>query len=633
MHAEQEAGITFAEVGIDVSRCRGDGDCKVVCPRCHHTHSRPNQRQLDLSVNLGNGGWHCHRCGWKSGLTAERMNRDGWLGGRHMQGVNRVGKVKTRQVTRELHTAAEAEGVDLPPTLEQYAVDWLRDRGISRQVAEAYGLRSRGEILHSPYYVNGALINVKTRNMREKKNGFTQTKGADRSLFGVDLAMGQDTIVIVEGEMDVLAVREAGWYAVSCPDGSPGTYTNPETGEVTVATIGKKLDALNETTSAKALAQAKQYVIATDGDMEGAAMRDGLLEVLDPMKCWLVTWPKDCKDANDVLVTYGAEKLDDVLGSARPVDVPGITDFRTEREALYGIHANGHDPGMETGWEELDQVYRPRLGTMNLVTGIPGMGKTSFMLNLMANLALKHGWKGALFSPESGDTGTLYAKLVQIATDSVILPTSDFHMSRELLDAGADWVDAHFCRIDAAPTGEHAYGAVTLEELVKRIEAAVLRRGISMVYVDPWNRVGSETGNDTNDTSYIGKAINTLHALAIRHNILMIVVAHPHKMQDEEAMPSAYNIAGSAHWFNMADVIIGVQRNKEKEPRNRTTVKVLKHRYEGVSGRLGEAYFWLDARTGRFYSDISQIPMTTGSNSWVVAAPVPQPQAEAAPWE
>lgn len=334
MHAEQDAGITFAEVGIDVSRCRGDGNCKVICPRCHHTHTNPSQRDTDLSVNLENGGWQCHRCGWKSGLTAERMNRDGWLTGRHMQGVKREAP-KARQVTRELHTA-EAVEAQLPGTLEQRAIDWLRDRGISREVADAYGLRSRGDILHSPYFVNGALVNVKTRNMVQKKGGFGQTKGAARSLFGVDLAMGQDTIVIVEGEMDVLAVREAGWYAVSCPDGANGTHTNADTGEVTVAAIGKKLDAFYEATSAKLLASAKQILIATDSDMEGQAFRDGMLEVLDPMKCWLVTWPKDCKDANDVLAKHGAEALDDILGSARPVDVPGITDFITERQALYG---------------------------------------------------------------------------------------------------------------------------------------------------------------------------------------------------------------------------------------------------------------------------------------------------------
>lgn len=631
--SEGSAGITFSEVGIDVSRCRGGGNCKVICPRCHHTHTNPTQRDTDLSVNLENGGWNCHRCGWKSGLTAERQNRDGWLAGRHMQGVKREAP-KARQVTRELHTAAAAEAVTLPPTLEPQAVDWLRDRGISQAVADAYGLRSSGDTLHSPYYVNGALVNVKTRNMREKKGGFRQTPGSDRSLFGVDLAMGQTTLVIVEGEMDVLAVREAGWYAVSCPDGAPGTHTNPETGEVTVAAIGKKLDALNESTSVKALATAQQILIATDGDLEGQAMRDGLLEVLDPMKCWLVTWPQGCKDANDVLAKYGADKLDDVLGSARPVDVPGITDFHTERDALYGIWSNGHDPGVETGWPELDEIWRPRRGTLNLVTGIPGMGKTSFMLDMLSRLALNHGWKGAIFSPESGDTGTLYAKLVQIATDSAILPSSDFHMKRELLEAGADWVDAHFCRIDAAPTGDNAYGAVTLEELVKRIETAVLRRGISWVYLDPWNRIGSESGGDTGDTTYIGKAINTLHTLAIRHNLFMVTVAHPHKMSDEEAMPSAYNIAGSAHWFNMGDVIVGVQRNKEKEPRNRTTVKVLKHRFEGHSGKLGEAYFWLDARSGRFYTDQNQIPMTTGTQSWVTPTfTKAEVQVEAAPWE
>jgi twinkle protein len=187
-------------------------------------------------------------------------------------------------------------------------------------------------------------------------------------------------------------------------------------------------------------------------------------------------------------------------------------------------------------------------------------------------------------------------------------------MSRETLWAAAEWVNQHFWRIDAARDDQDSgYGVVTLPEIVQRIESCVLRRGITMVYIDPWNRMESSRPNGMTETEYVAWAVNMLHRLAQRHNLFLMLVAHPHKVENEDVMISPYQISGSAHWYNMADVIIGVQRNKRADPKDRTTVAILKHREEGVSGHLGETYFHFDGRRSRFYTDIHQMPMDTGT--------------------
>lgn len=640
--AEQDAGITFADVDIDVSRCRGT-DCKTRCPRCWATHSPGRQGEQDLSVHLERGVWNCHRCGWKSGLTAEKAQRDGWKAGMVPGTGQRFQRKSQQTAAPAAKPATPIENPDIPASLDQEGVDYLIGRGITMDVAERYGLVSARGMLFMPYLVDGCVVNWKGRGMKPGQDGkrtFTQAKGGAKSLFGVDQADGSDAVVLTEGELDAVSCAVAGWPAMSPPNGAPGRILKADgtpdldpDGKPKVASIGNKLDALYEPKSAQVLAAATRVVIATDGDLEGEAFRDAMIAAVGADRCWTVTWPDGCKDANDVLVKFGAGKLDEVLAAARPSDIPGITEFRSERSALYHIHQFGYDRGVETRWQELNRIFRPRKGTMNLVTGIPGMGKTTFMMDLFCGLAMQHGWKGAIFSPESGDTGNLYAKLVQVATDHPILPGADHHMPLELLDAGADWVDQYFCRFDAAPGGEQSYGTVPLDEVVRRIEAMALRRGLDMVYIDPWNRIGTGADDAGNDTEYIGRAINTLHRVAIRHKLFLVMTAHPTKMDDDEAMPTAYNIAGSAHWYNMADAILGIQRNKTKEPINRTTVRVLKHRYEGISGNIGECYFWMDGRSNRFYTDPQQIPMVPGTQSWVTPKADLAPMVAAAPWE
>ena len=56
--------MTFEEHGIFI---RGTSrQEKTTCPKCSHT--RKNKSDQCLSVNVDEGIWHCHHCGWKGSL-------------------------------------------------------------------------------------------------------------------------------------------------------------------------------------------------------------------------------------------------------------------------------------------------------------------------------------------------------------------------------------------------------------------------------------------------------------------------------------------------------------------------------------------------------------------------------------
>jgi len=133
----------------------------------------------------------------------------------------------------------------------------------------------------------------------------------------------------------------------------------------------------------------------------------------------------------------------------------------------------------------------------------------------------------------------------------------------------------------------------TLEWILERLSAAIVRRGVKICIIDPWNELAHERG-DMSMTDYIGYALRILKRFARKHSVLVIVVAHPMKMRRAEngrfPMPCLYDIADSAHWKNRCDVGVIVHRDTDEI----TLVRVEKVRYHDEIGRPGDIRAGMD---------------------------------------
>ena len=114
------------------------------------------------------------------------------------------------------------------------ALEWLERRGIGKETAERNHVtvrktwfpQTKDERLAFcfPYYRDGEIVNVKYRGKDDDGNKvFKQEKGAEKILCGLDnLTDEDDTLIIVEGEIDLLSLNEIGyWNVLSVPDGAP----------------------------------------------------------------------------------------------------------------------------------------------------------------------------------------------------------------------------------------------------------------------------------------------------------------------------------------------------------------------------------------------------------------------------
>ena len=276
------------------------GNHRTVCPAC--STGRKKKRDPCLSVSINRDGsivFFCHHCEWS-----------GWMG----RGAERL-KGKERQTFRQPRPDPP-KPPRRPPRLKfeppcDAARRFFTDRRISFDTVNAFrigqttrswmpGFDGPVRVLVFPYFVNGRVVNHKYRALERK--AFIQDPGTRRTLFNIDRAAGATEVAIVEGEMDVLAMHEAGFPAtVSLPDGASKKNND------------RRIAALADSGLTD---RDVRFVIAGDTDEPGRAMRAHLLEALGADRCRSVEWPVDphgdggpFKDAGDCLKTLGAEAV------------------------------------------------------------------------------------------------------------------------------------------------------------------------------------------------------------------------------------------------------------------------------------------------------------------------------------
>ena len=558
--------IDFNALGIVLPGSAKAGDVKVKCPQC--TPNRKNKSDPSLSVNVDSGLFMCHNCGWSG--TAEIRE-------------------KRREIVPFVRPVAP------PAKKSSDLLDWFASRGITPEVVERNRIakvkvwmpqtQSETGAIAFPYFRGDECINIKYRT-RDKK--FKMEQGAELALYGLnDLA--QKT-VIVEGEMDKLALEVAGIRnAVSVPNGAP---------PATQKNVDARLEFLND----ESLAVVQEWIIAVDSDAPGIRLKDELVRRFGAEKCRVVRWPDDCKDANDVLLKYSKEMLAQCVEKAELVPLVGVFTAQQLASELAELYDAGGLPGGEySGWVELHQYYSVMPGQLNIVTGIPGHGKSEFVDALCVNLAHYHGWRTAFYSPENFPYKLHVTKIAEKYVGKPFNPGPSERMSKAEFSVAMDWVNQNFTWIMPEQP--------SLDEIMDKAQHLVARSGIRVLVIDPWNEVEHSRPSGMSETEYIGQSLSKLRIFARKNNVAVFVVAHPKSMSKDATgnypVPNPYDISGSANWRNKADNCISVWRDlaDDNQP---VSIHVQKIKFK-ICGKLGVAQLRYDRVTGR-YADASTGP-------------------------
>jgi twinkle protein len=257
---------------------------------------------------------------------------------------------------------------------------------------------------------------------------------------------------------------------------------------------------------------------------------------------------------------------------------------------------------MFTGIATVDAILKiPGEGRVIVVTGVPNSGKTNWVLNAMVHLQRKYGRKFAVFSPEAGPWLDFLAGVSQILTDKPFHNRGGFvAMTDDEARAAAEWFLGKLFWVG----GDEE--VPTMAWLLDTAKLLVMRYGITDFIIDPFNEV--EPGDDAaSETKYIGRCLQMARKFGERYGVNVWIVAHPKMLQKEKdgkiPIPGPYDISGSAHWANKADLGITIHTPDE------TTFLILwKSRYSRWGRKNNQAPMKYDVVTGRYFSDAPPMP-------------------------
>lgn len=142
-----------------------------------------------------------------------------------------------------------------------------------------------------------------------------------------------------------------------------------------------------------------------------------------------------------------------------------------------------------------------------------------------------------------------------------------------------------------------------IDHLLDLAAGAVIRDGIRLLFIDPWNEIEHKRRKDENESEYVGRAIRAVKRFARDYEVAAWIVAHPAKPDPTRKLsaPGLSSISGSANFANKADYgMVSHRPNKGTPNDNTVSIEVTKVRMglPGKEGALVLAYDWRSSSYG-----------------------------------
>ena len=533
-----------------------EGKTQGICPLCSLDRQPKNQKANCASYDWERGLGTCHNC-----------NKTFQLHSYQRKGSS--DKIYVRPIT--------------PDFIEEVSTNvekWFNGRGISKNTLKELKVTEGAEFMpqtgqmenaiHFNYFIGDQLINVKYRDGRKN---FKLYKGAEKVFYNINSVVGYEYCVIVEGEMDVLSLHEAGIEnVVSVPNGATLNNNN--------------LDYLDNCIDY--FTDKDKIIIAVDDDDAGQALQQELVRRLGAEICYLATF-EDCKDANEYLLKYGKEELAKRIAKAKPVPLENVTTFRDIEAEITDFVENGFKPGFQVGLPNFDSIFSTYTGQFITVTGIPSSGKSDFVDQMVVGYNVNYQWKTAFASPENAPTYLHAHKLMRKVWQDM---PSKKDIGTDKWNQVAEHINDNFYFIDM--------DKYSLEAVLRKGAELVKRKGIKCLVIDPFNKVRSnDASGDVN--VYTLDYLSKIEIFAKKYDVLVIVVAHPTKMYKDAngriEEPTMYNIKGGGEWYDASYHGILVHRDYEQRT---VKAKILKVKFQNLGENGAEAHFKWEPKSGCF---------------------------------
>ena len=252
-------------------------------------------------------------------------------------------------------------------------------------------------------------------------------------------------------------------------------------------------------------------------------------------------------------------------------------------------------PSIETGFAPLDAATSGGLnfGTLTVLTGSPGSGKSTFLNQILAN-ALSLGFNSFLYSGELTAQMALDWFYKTVANPiHLSFGVNSFGKTIKVTDEGVLQINK-WLKNKLFLFSKNAQADETNISTV--IEFLAVKKDVKLFVLDNLMTIEC-SGSDKYEKQI--NVIKSLKNLAKHYNIVIILVAHSNKNSIQHREPHVFDISGASEIANLSDYILNATRDNDRD--NETTILLLKNRITGLIKKHLQLKFRPDRK--RFYTD------------------------------
>ena len=238
--------------------------------------------------------------------------------------------------------------------------------------------------------------------------------------------------------------------------------------------------------------------------------------------------------------------------------------------------------GLDTGDPKLDQYFRYKKEFV-IVNGHSNVGKTTTMLYMIVNSAIRHNWKWVLYSSENR-TASVKMSLMQFALDKKVAD-----MTYTERKEAYKWVQEHFTIIN----NNQIY---SYSDIILFMEKVMRQQHVDAIFVDPYNSLRLDMKNSSigvHDYHYEAASefltFSKANNVAVWLNMHAVTEAQRRKGPDGlPVAPYAEDTEGGGKFVNRADCFMTIHRKvqaMDPEIRKMSEIHVRKVREVETGGQ------------------------------------------------
>jgi len=540
------------------------------CPKCNDTRQHhKNAPCLTVNNEPGNVWIKCHHCSWSANLGAMEIYAK-------VQERSKMPKQFAETYSKEIRAYWESRGIDLKIPL-------------GRKVFEF----SMGQkpILGFPTYISQTLVDVKYLNIRWKKgDDFTKWWNLNKEYGTRTLPWGLEYVNFppeekkiltwTEGHVDTLTWIQCDYKnIISVPSGAPSLLAK---------NFENEFDYIHDKYVQSVIADVELHIIATDGDAAGIKLRNHLALLLGKEKCKYVNYPIGYKDSNEVYIgvnkddkklpALGKAGVDECYQNLSSFPLAGIIRPMDVKDELEVYAKEGFTKGLMMGTPEIDRLYTEKPKRLQVVTGLPGSGKSTYVRWHTTELIShndKADLKFGLFTPENRPVSREYVKIAEVITGKYFRDGWGNSMGKPLRDKTMWYIQKHFFVVSPDRRNFDTFNGKIKSDKVNTMasicEYLVYLKKTENIFgyiIDAWNKIEHEQPKNITETAYISSQLDHLIDFNDYYDLHGIIVAHPTKIEKigiNYRMPCLYDIKGSSAWKEKSDIGIIVHRNMNRK--------------------------------------------------------------------